>query len=72
MVPESAHYKCIGHVARISGESPVAEDYCCVKEKYLVPAKAEWAWNAKGLSTEKDMILYLLKLLYIQKLCNTM
>lgn len=58
MVPESAHYKCIGHVARKSGESPVSEEYCCVMEKYLVPAKPEWAWNTRGFSTEKDRILF--------------
>ena len=56
MVPKSAHFKCIGHVARKTGESPVAEEYCCVREKYLVPAKAEWAWNNKGLTMEKATV----------------
>ena len=39
MIPDSPDYKCIGHVARVRGESPVLQEYCCVRKKYLVQAR---------------------------------
>ena len=39
MIPDSSDYKCIGHVARARGESPILEEYCCVRTKYLVQAR---------------------------------
>ena len=56
MIPDSADYKCIGHVARAKGEAPVLEEYCCVKTKYLVKAKPEWIWNTKGGDRNKATV----------------
>ena len=56
MVPKSPDYKCIGDVARKSGEAPVAKEYCCVAKKYLVQAKPSWTWNTKGLPHAKGTV----------------
>ena len=56
MVPENPSHKCIGHLARKTGESPNAAEYCCVGKKYLIPARAVWAWNTQGISGEKAIV----------------
>ena len=50
---EPEGYKCLGGVARVGDETPIATDYCCVKSLYTSPAEQSLVYSKMPKSKKK-------------------